>query len=284
MKLKRSSSWGLGCEMYLWGPLSTAAMSMGWSPNLPPTPGCSTLTTAKARLIWRNAHRDRHHLCRADALQSRGLREGELCVPKWHCVPELSLGEMDLESHTTGSHVIAGVLLNLCPSGKKLKIRIWNWHRKGGPGTGYQQDRTGHVGVVCAPSAQEEMQARGSGPSSWAWASEPHRWAPGFPWFQPVPQTWEAAVTEGKWERRKKRKRTSVLIIKLIVDWLPSILWQLSEGAALQNLGFHCSFKFLHAYFPGRLWSLINETQVCARGDYSSPFESQVLEQIPWDK
>lgn len=60
---------------------------------------------------------------RADALPSRRPREGELCVPKGHCVPDSSLGETDQESHTTETHVIAGILLNLHPSGEKLKIR-----------------------------------------------------------------------------------------------------------------------------------------------------------------
>lgn len=65
----------------------------------------------------------------ADDLRDRGVsrraKEAELCVPKRHCVPNQPCGirEMDLEIHNTGNHVSAGVLLYLCPSGERLKIR-----------------------------------------------------------------------------------------------------------------------------------------------------------------
>ena len=99
------------------------------------------------------------HACVCGQPQERGEQEaeGRGTTSSQTSPGESGLGKLDLEIHTTGARVSAGVLLSLHPRGEGLKIRARScvtggWRRKGGPG-----------------------RVRNEAEQGWGWASRLHR-------------------------------------------------------------------------------------------------------------
>ena len=114
------------------------------------------------------------HACACGRPQERGGQEadGRGTTSSQTSPGESGLGTLDLGIHTTGAHVLAGVLLSLHPQGEDTarSCVIGGWRRKGGPGrvrTRQSRDGGGRPGCT--------------GPAS-AWAPEPPLGSPRLSW------------------------------------------------------------------------------------------------------